>query len=64
MTTFRCRHCPTTYPNPIRLRAHTRDAHPEHANRPIVSNKLDTPKRGPRTGGTLKRETDVWPGKP
>lgn len=64
MTTIKCRYCTDTFPNPLRLRVHTREAHPEHANRAAVSSNLITPVRGPRPGGSLKRDTDTWQGRP
>lgn len=64
MTGVKCRWCTEKHPNPIRLRAHIREEHPEHAGKVDYHSKLITPARGPRPGGSLKREDDAWPARP
>lgn len=63
MRTYGCAHCDATFSNPVTLGGHVHAQHPEH-KRPVSVARPWIPRRGPRPDGSLKRDTDTWPGKP
>lgn len=60
---YGCAHCPETFTNPVVLGGHVHAQHPEH-KRAVSIARPWVPRREPRPGGSLKRDTDLWPGKP
>lgn len=59
---YRCHACPTAFLNPIARATHARQEHP---GLPMSAPKWLRGKAKVRTArGSLKRATDVWPGKP
>lgn len=64
--TLPCRYCPDEFPNAYRRTRHLATAHPEHRNKVTRGgmDRLITPARGPRPGGSLKKPTDIYPARP
>jgi hypothetical protein len=58
---FRCNACPAEYPNPIARNTHARQEHPGLS--PAAPKWLRSGKPRPKRP-SLKRASDVWPGRP
>jgi hypothetical protein len=60
--TYRCAHCRAPFNNPIDKGLHIRRHHPfAPSPTPFAPKRLTVRARGPRPGGSLKRETDTHP---
>lgn len=62
---YPCKHCDETFTNAPKLGGHVHANHPEHRRDPAkhIARPL-IQARGPRPGGSLKRETDYYPARP
>lgn len=61
---YQCRHCDYTTDRKETLGGHVHAAHPEHTRKHAGWPDGLLQHRGPRPGGSLKRDTDVAPGRP
>lgn len=62
--TYRCAHCDEVFTNPVKLGGHVHAHHPEHRRKVARQARPIIPARGPRPGGSLKSDTDIWPARP
>lgn len=58
---YRCAHCPEQFTNPVKLGGHVHAQHPEH--RRAAPKWLSVGRERPARP-SLKRATDIWPGRP